>query len=698
MTNTNTSIFSDRVWIERNKFDALSLVSRLLADDANAGRDALIRLLEHLDLFGELKPVIEALIQRAGLFPYQGERTGLSAGELLNLEFHSVEGMEDIILHSVQGRVYRALADGANVILSAPTSFGKSLLIDAMIASRRYNNIVVIVPTIALIDETRRRLAKRFSKEFKIVTHPTQDAEEKNIFVLTQERFVEFRNMPPPEFFVLDEFYKLSPNHGDERTFVLNEAFYKLFMSGAQFFLIGPNIQDITIDEEELRFRLFKTDFATVATEIHFITTGDETENSIAICKEVNDSTLIYCKSPKSAYMLAQALLDAGISASSEPASELASWLRSNYHPSWILSDLLDAGIAVHHGSLPRSVAYHLLRKFNEKAVKYLLCTSTIIEGVNTSAKNVIIYDKKIDNQKPFDLFTFNNIKGRAGRMKEHFVGHVFVLNYEPQAELPLVDVPAFTQPDDAPESLLIQIERKDLSEHSLERLKHLYGQDVLPVEVMRSNSGLDPTQQLNLAIKIISNIEKYHAELSWSGLPSLQQLHTVCTLIFDYLMAGKARDGIGSANHLYMKIKTLAKQKTLPALVSSELAYNKNSTPSEALEAVLKFMRRWGEYHFPRYLMNLDRIQKSVFEGAGMTPGDYSVFGSSVKRLFMPLSATVLEEYGVPFQVTLQIEKSKPLGDEVDDILKSLKEIDVSSIGLRPIEVEMVVDTIENL
>jgi hypothetical protein len=573
MSSINPEMFSDRVWIERNRFEALSQVSWLLAGNENAGRDALIRLLEHLDLIGEWKPVIEALVQRAGLFPYQGERSTLSTGELLNLEFHSVEGMDDIVLHSVQGQVYRALVDGANVILSAPTSFGKSLLMDAMIASRRYNNIVVIVPTIALIDETRRRLAKRFSKEFKIVTHPSQHTEEKNIFVLTQERFIEFENLPLPEFFVLDEFYKLSPNRGDDRTFVLNEAFYKLFTSGAQFFLIGPNIHDITIDEKVLKFRFFKTDFATVATEVRFITTGDETENTIAICKEVDDSTLIYCKSPKSAYTLAQALLDAGISAPSETASEFADWLRSNYHPNWVLADLLDAGIAVHHGSLPRSVAYHLLRKFNERGVKFLLCTSTIIEGVNTSAKNVIIYDKKIGNQKPFDLFTFNNIKGRAGRMKQHFVGHVFVLNYEPQTELPLVDVPAFTQPDDAPESLLIQIEQKDLSEHSLEKLKYLYSQDILPMEVMRSNSGIDPAQQLNLATEITSNIAKYHAELGWFGFPNLQQLYSVCSLIFDYLMGGKGRDGIGNANHLYMKIKTLVQEKTVSALVASELA-----------------------------------------------------------------------------------------------------------------------------
>ena len=698
MNSITPEMFSDRAWIEENKFQALSEISWLLAEKENAGRDGLIRLLEHLDLLGECQPVIEALVQRAGLYPYQQEKSTLSTAELLNLEFHSVQGMDDIILHSAQGKVYRALVDGANIILSAPTSFGKSLLIDAIIASGRYSNIVVIVPTIALIDETRRRLAKRFSKEFKIVTHPSQHAETKNIFIFTQERFVEFGDMPVPEFFVLDEFYKLSPERGDDRTFVLNEAFYKLFKSGAQFFLIGPDIKDINIDEKELGFRFLKTDFATVATEVSFVPVGDETENAIEICRGINGPTLIYCKSPRSAYTLGQALLNAGINEPSRSTSEFADWLRASYHQEWFLADLLDAGIAVHHGSLPRSVAYHLLRKFNERDLKFLLCTSTIIEGVNTSAKNVIIYDKKIGNQKPFDLFTFNNIKGRAGRMKEYFVGHVFILNYEPQPELPLVDVPIFTQPDDAPESLLLQIEETDLSEHSRRKLEYLYGQDILPVEVMRENSGIDPSGQLRLATEIASHLTRYHAELGWLGFPSLRQLHTVCSLIFEYLMGGRGRDGIGSANHLYMKMKALIQQKTLSALVESELAYNKNATASVALESVLKFLRQWGEFHFPRYLIALDRIQRSIFERAGMRPGDYSALGSSVKRLFMPLGATVLEEYGLPFQVTLKLEKCKPLGDDVDSILMNIAGIDIASIGLEPIEIEMAADTINNL
>ena len=269
--STGTEKFSNPEWLKTNGFSALAEISQLLDSEENLGRDALIRALEHRKLLGQYEPILSALTQRAGLYPYLPDDAVLSTGDLVNLEYHSADGLDGIVLHSAQAKVYRALMDGVNVILSAPTSFGKSLLIDAMIASGKFTDVVVIVPTIALIDETRRRLSRRFGASFKIITHPSQVRAKRNVFVLTQERFVEFEEAFNPQFFVLDEFYKLSPNRGDERTFVLNQAFYQLFKSGAQFFLIGPNVQDITINETDLNFRFFRFDFTMVATETRTI-------------------------------------------------------------------------------------------------------------------------------------------------------------------------------------------------------------------------------------------------------------------------------------------------------------------------------------------------------------------------------------------------------------------------------------------
>lgn len=689
--------FSNPEWLANQGFSALVEISRMLEENANSGRDALIRSLEHRDVLGAYTEIIDALIQKAGLYPYLLEDAVLTTSDLVNFEYHTAEGLDGIHLHSAQARVYRALMDGVNVILSAPTSFGKSLLIDAVVASERFDCLVVIVPTIALIDETRRRLSHRFGTRFKIITHPSQERSGKDIFILTQERYVEFEDGITPQFFVLDEFYKLSPNRGDERTFTLNQAFYKLFKSGAQFFLIGPNVHDIKVDEDDLNFRFFRFDFSTVATEIRYSGNGTQEENALEICRSVNDPTLIFCKSANSAYSLAEFLIGNGVSYPTKEASEIADWLRKNYHPEWILAKLLDHGIAVHHGSLPRSLAYHILRKFNEGAIKHLFCTSTIIEGVNTVAKNIIIYDNKIASKK-FDYFTFNNIKGRAGRMFQHFVGHVYVLHPEPHPELPSVDIPSITQSADAPESLLIHLEQGDLSESSIEQLRYLHTQDYLPMDVIRLNNGVDPGNQVKLASEIASNLHHYSRILAWRGYPNSEQLREVCRLIFDFLMAGKGRDGIVSLNQLYFQISRFASSKSIPDLISTEIENPHNETPSHAIESVLKFLRQWCEFHFPRYLSCLDRIQCSVFTKHQLQVGDYSPFIASVKHLFMHPAVTVLEEYGLPYSVTQKILGSYDLGEDVDSFITRLKGIDPASLNLPSIESEMLTDVLENI
>jgi hypothetical protein len=97
-----------------------------------------------------------------------------------------------------------------------------------------------------LIDETRRRLS-RYRNYYKIITHASQHSAEHNIFILTQERVLELPSIEQIDFFVIDEFYKLSPGRGeDERCALLNQVFYRLIKTGKQFYMLGPGISGIS--------------------------------------------------------------------------------------------------------------------------------------------------------------------------------------------------------------------------------------------------------------------------------------------------------------------------------------------------------------------------------------------------------------------------------------------------------------------
>jgi ATP-dependent helicase YprA (DUF1998 family) len=161
---------SDPNAISREPFPLLKeIATRFNAGEEHTARDLILHALEYRDRFGPYEGILESLVREVGLFPYV-DADALSLTDSIAYEYHRPANLDGaIVFHREQAEVYRRLMDGDSVILSAPTSFGKSKVIDAVIASDRYQNLVVIVPTIALIDETRRRLAQ-FAGKFKLIT------------------------------------------------------------------------------------------------------------------------------------------------------------------------------------------------------------------------------------------------------------------------------------------------------------------------------------------------------------------------------------------------------------------------------------------------------------------------------------------------------------------------------------------------
>ncbi|MBK7476957.1 MAG: hypothetical protein IPI11_13450 [Haliscomenobacter sp.] len=93
--------------------------------------------------------------------------------------------MQDVYLHEEQQTLSIELQSKRSVVVSAPTSFGKSLLIEELIASRIYKQIVIIQPTLALLDETRKKLLK-YRETYKIIVSANQEPDDtkENIFSL----------------------------------------------------------------------------------------------------------------------------------------------------------------------------------------------------------------------------------------------------------------------------------------------------------------------------------------------------------------------------------------------------------------------------------------------------------------------------------------------------------------------------------
>ena len=57
----------------------------------------------------------------------------------------------------------------------------------------------------------------------------------------------------------------------------------------------------------------------------------------------------------------------------------------------WSFVSVLEKGFGMHHGKLPKYIQKEVLDLFNRGVFDLLFCTSTIVEGVNTDAKNMVV-------------------------------------------------------------------------------------------------------------------------------------------------------------------------------------------------------------------------------------------------------------------------------------------------------------------
>lgn len=678
------------------QIDAFRFLAKLSAlsslaesdDEVQKAREICVRVLDKAEAFADYEEVVQALLRNVGLFPYLNrdgvDLAGADVATQLATEAHRPTAMPDgVVFTAKQAEVYRELIAGRNVVLSAPTSFGKSLIIDAIIASGTHKNIVVVVPTLALVDETRRRLMK-FSKNYKVITHLSQEPTARNIYVHTQERVVENGHIKDVDFFVIDEFYKLqidAKNDGDSRGVLLNQAFYRLAKRAKQFYMLGPNIDELPDGfGKNFRCTFIRTDFSTVASETHLVPEGSSDEVRLQkLVPKLVGPTLVFSGSVGGARKSGRAI--SKVRKPLTPSRKLLDaidWLSKNFHPKWGLVETLSKGVGIHHGKLPRAIAQLLVRLFNEGHLDFLVCTSTLIEGVNTAARNVVIADNTI-NRKKYDFFTFNNIRGRSGRMWQHFVGHIYLFHEPPEKELEFVDVPAFTQGVDAPESLLVQMDREDLSDISRERLNPIWSQRYLSVETIQSNAGFDPLGQIALAKHIEENINSLRGVLNWRNLPKYGQLKASLELAWKFFGI-KSSGEVRSSSQLTLKLWKYAQNPDFKGQIVAAVGSLQGAKADEALEGFLEFARQWVAFRAPRMLFALERIQAEVFARHNIQPGNFSYYCSLLESLFVDPVAVALEEYGVPMQLAERLIPRLGNPDSLDAALEALRSKNLTS------------------
>lgn len=642
----------------------------LLSQKESEARNRLIQLLDYLNRHNIVyTPLINHLIREIGLYPYLNPETANWQEKFIYNAFKvDTGGEQQITLHREQSSLLKLLLSGENIAVSAPTSFGKSFVVDAFISMRKPDNVVIIVPTIALTDETRRRLYKKFSSEYKIITTPEVDLSTKNILIFPQERAVSYiHKIQSIDILIIDEFYKAGISFDKDRAPILLKAILELGKKAAQKYFLAPNISDLHDSPFTENMKFLKIDFNTVFSEIHEDYKGISANNKsfkkdrlLAILNEKRTKSLIYAGTYSNIDAIIDILNDNLPIRRNELLSSFSEWLKINYGDSYVLSILVCKGVGIHNGRLHRSLSQLQIKLFEEPNGLYnMVSTSSIIEGVNTSAENVIIWANK--NGKPnLNDFTYKNIVGRGGRMFRHFIGKVYLFEAPPPqkpTELKL----EFT--DDLLNSLDASKFDQELTKEQIvkiiafnDEMDTLLGEGVY--KTMLNNSSLQGCNSKSLK-EIAADMRQNPSH--WNGLGYLnsnnpQQWDSILFYILKYLggSAGASYTDVVA----YIKATSSNWYKTIPDIIKSLRSNGITIEKYFELERVVSF-------NLASLLGDINTIQKCIFRNNI----DISPFISKLSHAFLPKLVYELEEYGLPRMVSKKIHSSGLINLEQQDI-----------------------------
>lgn len=382
------------------------------------------------------------------------------------------------------------------ILVSAPTSFGKTFLLRELIFlnRRRYKNILLLFPTIALLNENTEsinQLIRGLNLEYKVINNIYSGIadEEKHIFILTPERALKLladnANLNI-DFFFFDEVYKIDEDFdrnedsnkknneeskkvdSGNRAKAFRIVLYLLASKVKEYYLAGPylnlkqvkrgmkifleknNVTPIQVEFEPTSriemdaWKMNSVEYHPILGEIKrqlYEHSGPSTKQKVqGIVKYIKENNLgqaiFYCSTPSNSMKYTKDIIEAFDENKEKTIPyEFIQHLKKKYNVKigkgkdstmyWSLIQALEQGIGIHHGKFPKYVQNEVLRLFNNGDFDYLVCTSTIIEGVNTNAKNVVIINNSVGNTT-MTAFALKNIKGRAGRYYHHTMGRVF--------------------------------------------------------------------------------------------------------------------------------------------------------------------------------------------------------------------------------------------------------------------------------
>lgn len=334
------------------------------------------------------------------------------------------------------------LQDKNNYIsYSAPTSYGKSSIINELIVNENYNKIGIIVPTRSLINQTYRKI-KREIEGYKIIVHDEMyEGEERFIGILTQERAL--RLLEKEDFYFeklyIDEAHNLF--NDDNRSILLTRLIRKnkIKYNNQKVIYFSPvinNSNSLEIKNNNVDIKQYKVKFNVKEPQIFELTLNKQekiynrfvnefylTDNGKPIYQYVmdnsNDKNFIFINRPVKIEKFSKEFFS-NISipeTENNDIKEIIEMLKKHVHEEFYMIDLLKKGIVYIHGKMPEQIKDYIEYKFNKcKELKYIIANHVILEGMNLPIDRLFILSVRSLSKEQLI-----NLIGRVNRLNEIF-------------------------------------------------------------------------------------------------------------------------------------------------------------------------------------------------------------------------------------------------------------------------------------
>lgn len=388
-----------------------------------------------------------------------------------------VPGFGEIAGNPFQRALWSSLEDARWVSASAPTSAGKSFIVrrwfgQQAMAAQTFKGVYV-VPTRALIEEVSHEIRTELDKGIGIYTIPWDKnvgSRPREIHVLTQERlhflYEQYPNFIPDLLFI-DEAQKFGdPQRGVLLQRVLVDSLRRspdlqvvfaspmaenpelLLEDGPREGSLALASETVTVNQNLLWVdqvpRNTKRWTASLLEGGQTIRAGEfelparpvkDPKRLPFVAVALGRSTsgnVVYVNTAKSAETTAEQIASAlGPQADITDRAEirdLRELIENTIHRHYALIPVLGRGVAFHYGNMPPLVRREVENLFRAGVLRYLVCTSTLLEGVNLPCRNIFIRAPK-KGSEPMSSADFWNLAGRAGRWGKEFEGNIICVD-----------------------------------------------------------------------------------------------------------------------------------------------------------------------------------------------------------------------------------------------------------------------------